>query len=171
MECANFFDTSSSMEFHGWMRYRRLSSITKQFQWVLYMLQTPPRSMQLQNFYIWWQNRFHGIPWDYSCHRNWRTSSSMEFHGTARVSEIGTLQVLWNLMNFSCQRIWRTPSSMEFHGIPRNCSYQRNKHTSSSMEFHGTARVSEIGTPQAPWNSMEFHLAAPNHNLEILSSK
>ena len=33
--------------------------------------------------------KFHGIPWNCSCHRNWRTPSSMEFHGTARVSEIG----------------------------------------------------------------------------------
>ena len=51
---------------------------------------------------------FHGIPWNCSCHRNWRTPSSMEFHefhGTARVSEIGALQVPWN--------------SMEFHGTAR----------------------------------------------------
>ena len=35
--------------------------------------------------------KFHGIPWNYSCQRNWRISSSMEFQGTARVSEIGAL--------------------------------------------------------------------------------
>ena len=33
--------------------------------------------------------KLHGIPWNCSCHRNWRTTSSMEFHGTSRVSEIG----------------------------------------------------------------------------------
>ena len=36
-------------------------------------------------------SKFHGIPWNFSCQRNWRTSSSMEFHGTAQVSEIGAL--------------------------------------------------------------------------------
>ena len=44
---------------------------------------------------------FHGIPWNFSCHRNWRTSSSMEFHGIQ--------------LDCSCHRNWRTPSSMEFH--------------------------------------------------------
>ena len=38
-----------------------------------------------------------------TCHRNWRTPSSMEFHG-----------ISWN---GSCQRNWRTSSSMEWHGI------------------------------------------------------
>ena len=49
--------------------------------------------------------KFHGIPWNCSCQRNWRTLSSMEFHGTARVIEIGALLVPWN--------------SMEFHGTSR----------------------------------------------------
>ena len=35
--------------------------------------------------------KFYGIPWNFSCQRNGRTSSSMEFHGTSRVSEIGAL--------------------------------------------------------------------------------
>ena len=45
---------------------------------------------------------FHGIPWNCSCQRNWRILSSMEFHGTARVSEIGGPKVPW--------------ISMELHG-------------------------------------------------------
>ena len=49
--------------------------------------------------------KFHGIPWNCSCHRNWRTPSSMEFHGTSHVIEIGALLVPWN--------------SMEFHGTAR----------------------------------------------------
>ena len=118
---------------------------------------------------------FHGIPWNCSSHRNWRTQSSMEFHGTALVIEIGALLVPWNSMellvsaklahskfhripwNYSCQRNWRTPSSMEFHGIPWNFSCQRNWRILSAIEFHGI-----------PWNfscqrkwrtpsSMEFH--------------
>ena len=56
----------------------------------------------------------HGIPWNCSCHRNWRTPSSMEFHG-----------IPWN---YSCQRNWRTWSSMEFHGTAGV----------SPMEFNGT---------------------------------
>ena len=43
---------------------------------------------------------FHGIPWNCSCQRNWRILSSMEFHGTARVQEIGALQVHWNSTEF-----------------------------------------------------------------------
>ena len=48
---------------------------------------------------------FHGIPWNRSSHRNWRTQSSMEFH-----------EIPWNC---SCHRNWRTPGSMEFHGTAR----------------------------------------------------
>ena len=43
-------------------------------------------------------SKFHGIPWNCSCQRNWRTQSSMEFHGTAHVIEIGALLVPWNSM-------------------------------------------------------------------------
>ena len=43
-------------------------------------------------------SKFHGIPWNCFCQRNWRTPSSMEFHGTARVIEIGALEVPWNSM-------------------------------------------------------------------------
>ena len=92
------------------------------------------------------QPKFHGIPWNCWCHRNWQTPSSMEFQGTARVSGIGARQVPRN--------------SMEVHGIPWNRSCQRNWHILSSKEFHGTAHVSEIGTPQVPWNSMELLVSA-----------
>ena len=116
--------------------------------------------------------KFHVIP-----------CNSMEFHGTACVSEIGALQTLSSMAfhgiprNCSCQRNWctphsiefheisrncsghrnwRTPSSMEFHGMPWYCSGQRNWRTLSSMEFHGTARVIEIGELRVPWNSFFF---------------
>ena len=45
-------------------------------------------------------SKFHGIPWNCSCQRNWRTPISMEFHGTAHVSEIGAPQVPWNSIEF-----------------------------------------------------------------------
>ena len=91
--------------------------------------------------------KFNGIPWNFSCQRNWRTPSSMEFHGTSRVIEIGALQVPWNSMELlmSSKLV-----HSKFHGIPMNFSCQRNWRISSSMEFHGTARVSEIGAFLVP---------------------
>ena len=52
------------------------------------------------NWRTWSSMESHGVPWNCSCHRNWRTFCSMEFHGhgTARVIEIGALQVPWNSM-------------------------------------------------------------------------
>ena len=98
-------------------------------------------------------SKFHGIPWNCSSHRNWRTQSSMEFHGTACVSEIGLLLVPWNSMElFVSLKL----AYSKFHGIPWNCFCQRNWRTPSSMEFHGTARVIEIGALEVPWNSMEL---------------
>ena len=47
-----------------------------------------------------WFNGIQGIPWNCSCQRNWHILSSMEFHGTARVQEIGALQVPWNSTKF-----------------------------------------------------------------------
>ena len=89
--------------------------------------------------------KFHGIPWNCSCQRNWRISSSTEFHGTAHFSEIGAFQVPWNSMELAvCQFRWHEPW---------NFSSQQNWRTSSSMEFHGTARVIEIGALEVPWNS------------------
>ena len=56
--------------------------------------------------------KFHGIPWnsmELLVSRNVCTSGSMEYHGTAHVSEIGALEVPWN--------------SMEFHEIARFIEY------------------------------------------------
>ena len=131
------------------MRYRRLTSIPIQFQLVLCIPQTPLRSMKLQTLYIWWQERFHRIPCNCSCLRNWHTPSSMEFH-----------RIPWNC---SCQRNWRTWSSMEFHGIPWNCLGHRN-----STELLLSAKLVHHKLYGIPWNwscyrnwrtpsSMEFH--------------
>ena len=70
--------TASSMEFHGTCRVSEIGA-----------LQVPWNSMELLESSKLAHPKFHGIPWNCSCHRNWRTTSSMEFHGTARVSEIG----------------------------------------------------------------------------------
>ena len=91
--------------------------------------------------------KFHGIPWNWSCQRNWRIPSSMEYHGTARVSEIGALEVPWN--------------SMEFHGTARVSEIRALQVPWNSMEFHGTARVIELvhskfhGIPWKCW--CQFH--------------
>ena len=156
--------TQSSMEFHGTALVIEIGALL-----------VPWNSMELLVSAKLAHSKFHGIPWNFSCQQNWRTPSSMEFHGNALVIEIGALLVPWNSMellessklahpkfhgipwNCSCHRNWRTPSSMEFHGIPWNCSCQRNWRNLSSMEFHGNSRVSEISAIQVPWNSMEFH--------------
>ena len=104
---------------------------------------------------------FHGIPWN--C---WVSEigapqvpwSSMEFHGTARVIKIGALKVPWNSMELL---VSSKSAHLKFHGIPWNCSCHRNWRTPSCMyfhEFHGTARVIEIGALQVPWNCWcQFH--------------
>ena len=68
----------NSMEFHG------TSSVSE-----IGALRVPWNSMELLVSSKLAHLKFHGIPWNCSCHRNWRITSSMEFHGTSRVSEIG----------------------------------------------------------------------------------
>ena len=100
---------------------------------------------------------FHGIPWNCSSHRNWRTQSPMEFNGTALVIEIGALLVPWNSMELL---VSAKLAHYKFHGIPWNCSSHRNWRTQSSLEFHETALVIEIGALLVPWNSMELLVSA-----------
>ena len=165
--CQRNWHTPSSKEFHGTAGVIEIGAPP-----------VPWNSMELLVSSTLAHSKFHGIPWNFSCHRNWRTSSSMECHGTAGVIEIGALLVPWNSMellvsstlahskfhgipwNFSCHRNWRTSSSMEFHGMPWNCWCHRNWRTPSSMEFHGTARVIEIGVLEVPWNSMELLMSS-----------
>ena len=85
---------------------------------------------------------FHGIQWTCSCHRNRRTPSSMDFHGTAHVIEIAPIEVPWN--------------SMEFHGTARVIEMGALQVQWNSTEFHGTASVIKIGALQVPRNSMEL---------------
>ena len=75
------------MEFHGTARVTEIGATQDQWNSMELLV-----SAKLAHF------KFHGIPSNCSCQRNWRTPSSMEFHGTARVSEIGPLQVPWNSM-------------------------------------------------------------------------
>ena len=125
----------NSMEFHGTSRVSEIGT-----------LQVPWNSMELLVSAKLAHSKFHGIPWNCSCQRNWRTQSSMEFHGTSLVSEIGTLQFPWNSMELL---VSAKLAHSKFHGIPWNCSCQRNWRTQSSMKFHGI-----------PWNSMELLMSS-----------
>ena len=156
--------TSSSMEFHGTARVSEIGALVVAWN-----------SMELLVSTKLVPSNFHGIPWNFSCQRNLRTSGSMEFHRFARVSEIGALIVPWNSMELL---VLSKLSHLKFHGIPWNCSCHRNWRTPSSIEFHGTARVSEIGALKVPWNSTEFHgtarvseigeLLVPWNSMELL---
>ena len=112
-------------------------------------------------------SKFHGIPWNCSSHRNWRIQSSMEFHGTALVIEIGALLVPWNstellvsakLVHFKFHGIpWNSMELLvspklahfKFHGIPWN-----------SMELLGSAKLAHSKFHGIPWNSMELLLSS-----------
>ena len=97
--CHRNWRTTSSMEFHGTSRVSEIGA--PQVPWnsmefhgtsrvsEIGALQVPWNSMELLESSKLAHPKFLGIPWNCSCHRNWRTTSSMEFHGTARVSEIG----------------------------------------------------------------------------------
>ena len=71
----------NSMEFHGTSRVSEIGAL--QVPWNSMEFHGTARVIEIG------ASKFHGIPWNCSCHRNWRTTSSMEFHGTTRVSEIG----------------------------------------------------------------------------------
>ena len=99
---------------------------------------------------------FNGIPWNCSCHRNWRTWSSLEFHGTARVIEIGALQVPWNSMELL---VSAKLAHLKFLGIPRNFMELLVSAKLAHPSFHGipwNCSIIEIGALEVPWNSMEL---------------
>ena len=68
--CANFDDSSSSMEFHG--TRNAPISMTRAVPW---------NSMELGVRQFRWNEKFHGIPWNLECANFADTRSSMEFHG------------------------------------------------------------------------------------------
>ena len=85
--CQRNWRTPSSIEFHGTALVIEIGALL-----------VPWNSMELLVSAKFAHSRFHGIPWNCSCQRNWRILSSMEFRGISRVSEIGALQVPWNSM-------------------------------------------------------------------------
>ena len=103
----------NSMEFHGTARVIEIGAFG--FPWISTELLVSAKLAHLKF------HEFHEIPWHCSCQRNWRTPSSMEFHGTAHVIEIGALEVLWNSMELL---VSAKLAHSQFHGIPWNCSCQ-----------------------------------------------
>ena len=104
------------------MPYRKLTSIISHKIWVLYMLQSPIKSMQLQNFHD--------------------KRGSMEFHATARVSEIGTLQLPWN--------------SMEFHGTACVTAIGAFQVPWSSMDLLVSVKLAHAKFHGIPWNCLQL---------------
>ena len=131
LECANFADTSSSMEFHG-TRSAPIS-LTRAVPW---------NSMELEVCQFRWHEKFHGIPWNSMELRVFQFRWHEQFHG-----------IPWN---FGCANFVDTSSSMEFHGIPWNLECANFADTSSSMEFHGTRSAPISMTWAVLWNSMEL---------------
>ena len=86
--------TPNSMEFRGAARVSEIGA-----------LEVPWNSMELLVSAKLAHSKFHGIPRNCSCQRNWRSPSLMEFH-----------RIPWNC---SWQRNWCTPRSIEFQGTAR----------------------------------------------------
>ena len=139
--CQRNWRTPSSKEFHGTAHVIEIGALEVPWNYM-----EPLVSVKLAD------SKFHGIPWNWSCQRNWRIPSSMEYHGTARVSEIGALEVPWN--------------SMEFHGTARVSEIGALQVPWNSMEFHGTVVSSNWCTR----SSMEFHGNAGVSSMEFLGT-
>ena len=181
---------SSSMEFHGTfggkikssMEFQEYGQSSMEFRGTYDLDKIPWNSMELEVLLL----KFHRIPWNHRCCSNvvqkvpWNSGeSSMElfdqnkfqwalkrdfigFHGTARVSEIGVLQVPANSMEShgtarvieigALQVPWNSMELLlslklahsKFHGIPWNCSCQRIWRTPKSTEFHGTNGTAHV---------------------------
>ena len=179
--CLQNWRTPSSLEFHGTAGVIEIGALL-----------VPWNSMELLVSAKLAPSKFHGIPWNCSCHRNWctpnwRTSSSMEFHEIQwdwwcqrnwyTPSSIEFHGIRWNCW---CQQNWCTPSPMEIHGIPWNCSRHRNWRTSIYMEFHGIPLNFSCHRNWHTPSYMEFHglarameigtLQIPWNSMELLVS-
>ena len=111
--CQRNWRIPSSMELHGTSRVSEIGALQVSWNFMFF----PWNCSCQRNWRTLSSMEFHGIPWNCSSHRNWRTPSSMEFHefhGTARVSEIGALQVPWNSMELL---VSAKLAHSKFHGI------------------------------------------------------
>ena len=98
LECANFADTSSSMEFHG--TWSAPISLTREFHGI------PWNSLELGVRHFPWNEKFHGIRWNSMELRMRQFCWHEQFHGIPWDSmEPGVRQFRWQ---------------EQFHGIPWN---------------------------------------------------
>ena len=168
--CHRNWRTPNSMEFHGTARVSKIGALLVPWNFMEFhgtarvseigALQIPWNSMELSAKLA--HPKFHGIPWSCSCHRNWRTPSSMEFHGTARVIEIGALQVPWNSMELHYVSKYLSKSLFSAHW---NLFWSKSS-MELSPESHGiflTTFEQHMWFHGIPWNlsnktpsSMEF---------------
>ena len=130
--CHRNWRTPNSMEFHGipWncschRNWHTPSSV--EFHGITYNCSFqrndaplfPWNSMELLVSSKLAHQKFLGFPWNCSCQRNWRTPSSMEYHGTAGVSSMefhGTyfFVILWNHW---CHQYTEFNNGIEVRGI------------------------------------------------------
>ena len=145
LECANFADTRSSMEFLR--TWSAPISLTRVVPWnsvefhgtscaqISLTRAVPWNSMELGVRQFRWHEQFHGIPWISMVLGVRQFRWHEQFHGIPR--------------NLWCANFDDTSSSMEL-GV------RHFAETSSSMVFHGTRRSSISMTRAVPWNSMEL---------------
>ena len=108
-ECANFADTSSSMNLEGANFAATSSSMESHgIPWNLECANFADTSSSME---------FHGIPWNFESANFTETSSSMEFHGTWSAPISMTRAVPWNSMELQVRQFrWHE----QFHEIPWN---------------------------------------------------
>ena len=114
LECANFADTSSSME----KTWNSMKLEVRQFRWHE-KFHAIPWNLECANFADTSSSmEFNVIPWNLECANFADTSSSMEFHG-----------IPWNLecANFADE---------QFHGIPWNSIELRMRQFRWHEKFH-----------------------------------
>ena len=146
VECANFADTSSFMEFHGnWnapislrrtVAWKSEELVVRQFRW-------HEQFHGIRSASFRWNEQFHGIQWN-SMEQGVRQCQWHEqFHG-----------IPWNCMELGV-RLFRWHE--QFHSIPWNYECASFVDRSSSMEFRGNWSAPISLTQAVSWNSIKFH--------------
>ena len=140
LKCANFVDTSSSMEFHG--IWSVPISLTRAVPWNWGCAHSMEKGVCQFRWHEISSMEFHVIPWHLMCTNYADTSSSMEFRGTWSAPISLTRAVPWNSMELRMRQLrWHE----QFHG----------------MEFHGTCGEWIRWHEQLhgiPWNSIELEV-------------
>ena len=163
LECANFADTSSSMEFHGTSCAPIL--LTRAILWNLGCAHFDNRSSYME---------FHGtrsapismtqaVPWNSMELRMRQLRWHEQFHGIPWNSmELAVSQFRWHEQlhgipwNSIELEVRQFRWHEQFHGIPCYLECANFADRSSSMEFHGTWNAPISMTRAVPWNSVKL---------------